>query len=566
MMYETLESRRLLAVAPWSIHVNFQTPQAPSAPVGYRSDVGATYARRPNGAVYGFSTSMTEEAINRDDSRSPDERYGSFNYLREGQTWQVNLPEPGTYQVRVVAGDPTVFNSVIRISAEHVIVTEGTTTSEQRWFDGTTTVSVTDGALTLASAPGAVNNKLCFIEVTRVEPTAATPAPAGKPLARPVSIWTNALTWSDNSSDETGFKVERARGSLGQFEPVAVLGPNVTSYVDRELAPAASYRYRIRAFNAAGGAAASPQDPARTFNEFGSSIVWEEITPAPIARAEALTATIDGKLYVFGGFSGSAGPVARSDVYDPITNEWTRLPDLPRRLTHAGVATVGRDIYFAGGYVGTGPGFQQQFGTEEVWRFNVDTQEYTRMADLPAALASGGLVALGDKLHYFGGNDHNRNDVNVHHVLDLADPTAWTSAASLPSGRSHMGYVELGGHILAIGGQFGNDAALETTNLVHHWDPLSPGSWTPLAPLPAALSHVSSSTFLLHDRLIVTGGERDHGDAVDSVYVYDTKQNVWDTLTPLPGERFSGAARAIEGVIYFTGGSSSTTLWRGVLG
>lgn len=561
MMYETLEKRRLLAVAPWSISVNFQTPQAPSVPEGYRSDFGATYGRRANGATYGFSSDMTSDAINRDDARSPDERYDTFNYLRDGQTWQVNVHEPGTYRVRVVAGDPTVFNSAIRISAEHVIVTEGTTTSELRWFDGTTTVSVTDGALTLASAPGAVNNKLNFVEITRVEPVAAAPAPASATLARPVSIKTNAVTWLDNSGDETGFKIERKRGSLGDFEPVAVVGANVTSFVDTPLASGASYWYRVRSFNAAGGAAASRQDWARTFDSSGPSIVWEQIAPAPIPRAEALTATIDNKLYVFGGFSDSAGPVVRSDVYDPVTNEWTRIDDMPRRLTHAGVTVDGRYVYFAGGYVGTGPGFEQQFGTEEVWRYHVDLQEWSRMPDLPAELASGGLVALDNKLHYFGGNDNNRDDVNVHYVLDLNAPTAWTAAAALPSGRSHMGYAVSGGHIFAIGGQFGNDAQLQTSNLVHHWDE---GSWTARAPMPAPISHVSSSTFMLQGRIVVAGGEADHNGAVSSVYVYDPDLNAWDTLTPLPGSRVSGAARAIEGVLYFTGGSNKTTTYRGV--
>ncbi|MDQ3438785.1 MAG: hypothetical protein M3478_00375 [Planctomycetota bacterium] len=559
-----LESRRLMAFAPWSINVNFQTPEASSVPAGYRSDVGATYGRRPNGATYGFSTSIAGEAINRNDSRSPDERYDAFIYLRNDQTWQVKVPEPGTYQVRVVAGDPKVFNSAIRIAAEHVIAVEGTTTSGRRWFDGTTTVTITDGALTLTSAAGAVNNKLCFVEIARVEPPAAAPAPASAPVARPVSITTNAVTWSDNSGDETGFKIERKRGSQGQFEPIAIVGANVTRFVDTPLRAGTPYWYRVRAFNAAGSAAASRQDAARTFDSSGNSIVWEQITPSPIQRAEALTATIDNKLYVFGGFQGNAGPVVRSDVYDPVTNGWTRIADMPRRLTHAGVAVDGRHVYFAGGYIGTGPGFQQQFGSEEVWRYHVDLQEWSRMPDLPAELASGGLVVLGRELHYFGGNDARRQDVAGHHVLNLDNPTTWTIAAALPSPRSHLGYLALGGKIYALGGQFGNDDALETSNLVHVWDPASPGAWTSRASMPSKISHVSSSTFVLNNRIVIAGGETDHDDPTASALTYDPLSNTWASLTSLPAERFSGVARAIEGVLYFTTGSNQTTTYRGV--
>src|SRR5687768_16300694 len=69
-----------------------------------------------------------------------------------------------------------------------------------------------------------------------------------------------------------------------------------------------------------------------------SSITWTTRAAAPIIRAEALRAVVKTRLYVFGGFSGYLGPVKRSDVYDPATNTWTRIADMPTRLTHAGVA------------------------------------------------------------------------------------------------------------------------------------------------------------------------------------------------------------------------------------
>jgi N-acetylneuraminic acid mutarotase len=225
---------------------------------------------------------------------------------------------------------------------------------------------------------------------------------------------------------------------------------------------------------------------------------------------------------------------------------------------------VGRDVYLAGGYIGTGPGFQQQFGTDEAWRYNVDANAWTPVTKLPAALAGGGLVALGNQLHYFGGNDSGRNDVAVHYVLDLDNPLAWTSAAALPSGRSHLGYAALGGKIYAIAGQFGNDHALNTQTFVHVWDPASPGVWTQLVGIPAATSHIASSTFVFGNRIIVAGGEHDHEDSTADVYAFDTLSGTWSTLTSLPAARFSGAARAIEGVFYFTTGSSQTTTYRGV--
>src|SRR3989440_7720577 len=84
-----------------------------------------------------------------------------------------------------------------------------------------------------------------------------------------------------------------------------------------------------------------------------TTITWTTRAPNPIIRAEALRAVVGGKLYVFGGFSGDPGPVKRSDVYDPVPNTWTQIADMPKRLTHAGVAVHGRNVYIAGGYVRT---------------------------------------------------------------------------------------------------------------------------------------------------------------------------------------------------------------------
>ena len=67
--------------------------------------------------------------------------------------------------MRIVTGDAAYFDSVYRIAAEGVLVVNGTPTTSARWIEGTATVTVTDGRLTLSSGAGASNNKICFVEV-----------------------------------------------------------------------------------------------------------------------------------------------------------------------------------------------------------------------------------------------------------------------------------------------------------------------------------------------------------------------------------------------------------------
>lgn len=64
------------------------------------------------------------------------------------------------------------------------------------------------------------------------------------------------LVWTDNSSDESGFRIERQIGS-GAFATLTTVGANVTSYNDSGLTLGTMYTYRIVAYNAAGDAAPS---------------------------------------------------------------------------------------------------------------------------------------------------------------------------------------------------------------------------------------------------------------------------------------------------------------------
>jgi hypothetical protein len=78
--------------------------------------------------------------------------------------WRIAVPN-GRYVVRVVSGDAKFFDGVFRTTVEGVLTVNGRPTTSARWVEGTSSVAVLDGALTVRSATGAVNNKLCFIDI-----------------------------------------------------------------------------------------------------------------------------------------------------------------------------------------------------------------------------------------------------------------------------------------------------------------------------------------------------------------------------------------------------------------
>lgn len=123
------------------------------------------------------------------------------------------------------------------------------------------------------------------------------------------------LKWSDNSSNEAGFKIERATGSSGSFAVVATTDANVTSYVDATLADGTLYRYRLRAFNAAGhssysnvASATTPSagNTAPTLGAISNHSMKEDGTCTPITLLLGDAETSAGSLGLSATSSNSA--------------------------------------------------------------------------------------------------------------------------------------------------------------------------------------------------------------------------------------------------------------------
>jgi hypothetical protein len=82
------------------------------------------------------------------------------------------------------------------------------------------------------------------------------------------------LTWQDNSSNESGFKIERKLAG-GGYSVVATLGSNVVTYTDNGLQTATTYYYRVYAYNSIGNSSYSNEVVAVTYPSG-----QQDVTPA----------------------------------------------------------------------------------------------------------------------------------------------------------------------------------------------------------------------------------------------------------------------------------------------
>jgi hypothetical protein len=90
------------------------------------------------------------------------------------------------------------------------------------------------------------------------------PAPPSSLSLTAISTTEIDLSWTDNASDETGFKIERSKSGNTAYVQVATVGANVTSYSDTGLKKNTTYYYRVRATNANGDSAYCTEDSVKT--------------------------------------------------------------------------------------------------------------------------------------------------------------------------------------------------------------------------------------------------------------------------------------------------------------
>ncbi|HYN25821.1 MAG TPA: fibronectin type III domain-containing protein, partial [Pyrinomonadaceae bacterium] len=142
---------------------------------------------------------------------------------------------------------------------------------------GVTTTSYTDASVTNgttyfyvvsavnANGESANSNQ---VSATPQSPPPSSPAAPTNLVATGVSSSQINLTWTDNSTNETGFRIERCQGSTcTNFAFLTNVGPNTgntASYSNTGLAKNKWYTYRVRAFNDVGNSAYSNKAKAKT--------------------------------------------------------------------------------------------------------------------------------------------------------------------------------------------------------------------------------------------------------------------------------------------------------------
>ena len=151
--------------------------------------------------------------------------------------------------------------------------------------------------------------------------TTVVPVPPTNLIGTVASSTQINLTWTDNSTNETGFKIERRTGS----ENYAIVGnanADILTYSDTGLLPSTNYIYRIYSYNSAG------KSPTYS-NEITvkTTAVIATISTAAVSSITQTTAISGGTITNDGGATITARGVCWSTSANPTIALATKTSD-----------------------------------------------------------------------------------------------------------------------------------------------------------------------------------------------------------------------------------------------
>jgi N-acetylneuraminic acid mutarotase len=282
-------------------------------------------------------------------------------------------------------------------------------------------------------------------------------------------------------------------------------------------------------------------DPQRAAGPLAASNTWTPKHSMRTPRSQSKAAALNSIIYVVGGRT-STGPRATVEAYSVNTDTWTARKSLPSARTALnGASSINGRIYVTGG-------FNSSFAlTSTLFVYDPAANTWTKRANMPKAGACGAQGVIAGLLYvYLGctnvpfGDKLFRYDPGTNTWVTLADPPAQhaNGAAGVISGKLFLGD--------------GSDDGAQSNLTMHAFTPAS-NTWATKASLPGVQSN--PATTVIAGKLYVGGGSDDVGTTVGTLTAYTGSTNSWAPQASMPTARYDGAGVASGGLFFVIGGT-----------
>ena len=245
------------------------------------------------------------------------------------------------------------------------------------------------------------------------------------------------------------------------------------------------------------------------------SNTWTELAPMPAALNHANVAVVNGMIYYLGGLAAT-GPAywnrsSACAVYDPSANKWTVLPDMPeeRSIGSAATMVVGDTVYLPGGLLKTNLTGDEEGTTAMFTSYNVRTQKWTALPDLPAPRDHAGKGQYGNMLYILGGRLFGHwNVTDTVFGYDIHSRRWYTDFARMPTGRGGAASATVGSEMFTAGGEGDHETSTHVWPQVQAYD-AAKDTWTSYVDMATPVHGTAAVAY--NGQIVIPGGGLETG-------------------------------------------------------
>jgi hypothetical protein len=183
---------------------------------------------------------------------------------------------------------------------------------------------------------------------------------------------------------------------------------------------------------------------------------WQVGAPAPEARSRAAGAIIgDDFFYMSGEATGGARNVT-AWRYNVPTNSWSSIADLPDfGVSNTATGTVGSNVYLPGGWTGA-------VSVDRMAIYNSAGNTWSAGAAMPSISSAHSVASIGTDVYVVGGSATGAAGTSLYRYDTVGN--SWSTLAAMPTARQYAAAVGIGGLLYVAGGNTTNLTTVEIYN------------------------------------------------------------------------------------------------------
>lgn len=311
-------------------------------------------------------------------------------------------------------------------------------------------------------------------KVQQQDASSAKDAPSGQwevvqPAGQPVARHEAALAVFNNKIYLIGGR---------RINPVSVLDPRTNTWTDKAQSPMELHHFQavtwgkgIYLMGAMTGPYPNEKPVEKIVVYYPAADKFEFVHSIPPARRRGGAGAVcyQDKIYLVGGITNGhiGGTVAWLDQYDPVTGQWTPLPDAPHARDHISVTVAQGKLVVAGGRKtnrnDNGP-FSGTIAETDIFDFETGTWESTHAdANIPTPRA-GAMAFSWGKWAVIGGGE-SMAQKSAHQEVQAFDieTKTWSRWPDLNHGRHGTNFAIVDNYVYTASGCLNRGGVPETT-------------------------------------------------------------------------------------------------------